>query len=195
MKILNEETKNKFGYSPDNLRPSSEKIVICKCTNCDKTLERKYRQALRNNLCLKCSNTLNANTSLYQRSLSMKGWHTKNKHPRLGKISHGKKGTYNGIHMRSSWEIIVAQYLDSQGLTWNYEPQAFPITISNKSFTYTPDFYIKEWDCYLEVKGYWRDNAKEKFSQFEREYPQINIKIWNKEKMKELGLLQKILQH
>jgi hypothetical protein len=189
MIILERETKDKFGYEPSKLRPSSEKLVVCMCEHCSNILERKFRMAKRNKLCLKCSNKVNANTSLEQRGENMKTWHSKNLHPRLGKISHGKRGIYAGIFMRSSWEIAVAKYFDSKGITWQYEPRAFPIIVNGKNYTYTPDFYLPIQNCYIEVKGYWRDNAREKFEQFEKDYLQINIKIWNKQKLKDLKII------
>jgi len=37
---------------------------------------------------------------------------------------------------------------------------------------------------YLEIKGYWREDAKLKFNIFKSIYSNINIEIWDKEKLK-----------
>lgn len=29
--------------------------------------------------------------------------------------------------------------------------------------TYTPDFYLPKFNCWVEVKGYWRKRAKKKY--------------------------------
>ena len=56
----------------------------------------------------------------------------------------------------------MAEHLDSLGLTWTYEPEAF----STPFGYYTPDFYVKETDLYLEVKGYFREDAANKYAFF-----------------------------
>ena len=39
---------------------------------------------------------------------------------------------------------------------------------------YVPDFYLKKFDTWLEVKGYWRDDAIRKYTEFTNKY---NVKI------------------
>lgn len=60
---------------------------------------------------------------------------------------------YNGpkgiIMMRSSWEIEIARWLDFLRLDWLYEPRKFKTSEGN----YIPDFYVPEFDCYVEIKG------------------------------------------
>jgi len=64
--------------------------------------------------------------------------------------------TYNGIAMRSRLEARVAAWLDSLGLRWTYEPQAFGAPEGQ----YLPDFEIDTSNArhlaqrmFLEVKG------------------------------------------
>ncbi len=106
-------------------------------------------------------------------------------HPRFGKTSHGKWGKYKGIYMRSSYETKFAQFLDLSGYKWEYESTTFDLGNS----TYTPDFYISEWDLYIEIKGWWRDDAKEKYSRFKKLYPKQTIKLLMKEELKEIGVI------
>ena len=114
-------------------------------------------------------------------SKRMKG---RNSH-RFGKTSHGKWGVYKGIWMRSSYEIKFTQFLDLSGIKWLYEPKTFNLG----KMTYTPDFYIPEWKCYIEIKGWWRDDAKEKFKLFKKLYPKVNIKVLYKKELEKLGVL------
>jgi hypothetical protein len=101
------------------------------------------------------------------------------------KAKHGKRYMYKGIFMRSSWETLFAQFLDLNGLKWQYEPQIFYL----KNATYRPDFYIKDFDLFIEIKGWWRDNAKKKYLQFKNRYKDINIKILKRRQLNELGIL------
>ncbi|MHA1342887.1 MAG: hypothetical protein ACTSQG_02800 [Promethearchaeota archaeon] len=104
--------------------------------------------------------------------------------PTYGKIYHGKWGKYKGIFMRSSWEIKFAQFLDLSGIKYLYEFKTFNLG----NTTYTPDFYIPKWDCYIEIKGYWRDDAKYKFKKFRKKYRKINIKIFDYNILNNIGL-------
>lgn len=78
------------------------------------------------------------------------------------KVTHGKRCLYKSVYMRSTFEQRFAEYLDKNNLKWSYEPKSF-LVCNDK--TYTPDFYV---DCfgYVEIKGWWRDDAKEKYEWF-----------------------------
>ena len=97
------------------------------------------------------------------------------------------------IWMRSSWEVLVAEYLDGKDIEWKYEYKAFPITYTyNNSFkegTFRPDFYLINTNEYWEIKGYWRDDAKEKYTAFISQYPEINIILLMKEELKSRGIM------
>jgi hypothetical protein len=89
------------------------------------------------------------------------------------------------IKVDGSWELKVAQYLDSLNLKWERNKKRFEyINEENKLSTYCPDFYVYDWDCYIEVKGYKTKKDELKWSQF-----LYNIEIWNKKKLKELELI------
>ncbi|MBN1467703.1 MAG: DUF790 family protein [Fusobacteriaceae bacterium] len=91
--------------------------------------------------------------------------------PRFGKSSHGKWEKYKGIWMRSSYEVIYAKWLDFLKIKWIYEPKAFDLGNS----TYTPDFYLPKRKTYIEVKGWWRPDAKKKYKQFKKLYSNLRI--------------------
>ena len=96
-----------------------------------------------------------------------------------------KKFQYKNIYFRSSWESLFAQWLDLSGIKWEYEPKTFNLGKT----TYLPDFYLLEFNCWIEIKGWWRDDAKEKFKQFNKKYNNLNIKLFDKEKLKQLGVI------
>jgi len=109
--------------------------------------------------------------------------------PMFGKVTHGKGNKYNNYYMRSSYEIAYAKWLDSNNIKWVYEPVAFKVDSNGKQTTYRPDFYLPETDEYIEIKGWWRDDAKEKFLEFRKKYPLINLAVLEKEQLIEMGIL------
>lgn len=114
-----------------------------------------------------------------------------------GRVYHGKGAwvdcSQGRIWVRSSYEEAVVGFLDAAKYQWKFEPQAFDIAYQYRGVpfvgTYRPDFYVEELGCYLEVKGYWRDDARAKFEAFKAGYPELTIEIWDKRKLKEMGVL------
>ena len=82
------------------------------------------------------------------------------------------------IKVDGSWELAVAKYLDSLNVVWRRNKKRFKYynEIKKRESTYCPDFYIEDWNTYLEVKGYETDLDKCKWMQFTE--PLI---IWKKE--------------
>jgi hypothetical protein len=54
------------------------------------------------------------------------------------------------VWMRSGWEIATADYLTAQNKNWYYEYEWIKLS---ESFRYLPDFYLPEYNLYIEVKG------------------------------------------
>ncbi len=61
---------------------------------------------------------------------------------------YGKPTIYKSIWMRSGVEARTAKLCDAVGLKWVYPVKRFNLGIT----TYQPDFYLPEFDIYLEVK-------------------------------------------
>ena len=53
--------------------------------------------------------------------------------------------------------------------------------------TYRPDLYLIDQDLWVEIKGYWRTDAKHKWDLFIKLRP--NSKIWDKNKLKSMGII------
>lgn len=85
---------------------------------------------------------------------------------------------YNDVWMDSSWELLFAMRLDELGITWKrdysmcFEYQD-KVGVTKK---YHPDFYIPSIDKYVEVKGYWTDEARYKVEQVSK---QVDILIFD----------------
>jgi hypothetical protein len=101
------------------------------------------------------------------------------------KITHGKKTRHStGIYFRSTYEYRFANSLDKLSISWKYE---LPFELKSGKI-YIVDFYLPELDLYAEIKGWWRDDALEKFNDFIYEYPQYNCILVMKN---ELELLER----
>ena len=96
-----------------------------------------------------------------------------------------KKSKYKNILFRSSYEVLFAKWLDNNNIKWQYESKTFNLGDS----TYTPDFYLIEFNLYIEVKGYWREIAKRKFKLFEQKFSGERIKIVDKFELQSIGVL------
>lgn len=86
--------------------------------------------------------------------------------------------TKNGetIKVDGTWELKVAEYLDTINVVWYRNKQRFDyIKPNGKNSTYQPDFYVEDWGCFIEVKGYKTDLDLSKWNQFENK-----LLIWEK---------------
>jgi len=73
-----------------------------------------------------------------------------------------KKVIYNEETYQSTWEVIVAKYFDMFQMPYERKVKPIEYFWNGKIRSYFPDFYIRQWDIYIEVKGYEteRDHAK-----------------------------------
>lgn len=74
-----------------------------------------------------------------------------------------KKAEYNGNIFDSSWEVVVAKFLDDNNILWERPQNGFEYIWENDMHLYYPDFYIPSMDLYIEVKGYKRDRDEYKW--------------------------------
>lgn len=71
----------------------------------------------------------------------------------FGGVRQSKKIDYNGIKLGSSYELEVAIGLDEFNVKW-YQPKRLNyIDCTGKNRTYTADFYLPEYDVYLDPKN------------------------------------------
>jgi len=70
------------------------------------------------------------------------------------------------VLMDSTWEVAMAERLDHLKITWDRrEDMKLPYLSKNgRKRNYIPDFYLPEYDTYIEVKGYWTDAARHKMN-------------------------------
>ena len=111
-------------------------------------------------------------------SNAMKEWHYNNKSPNgCGQCCGRHFCTNDGspIWLRSSYETRYAGILNLLGILWEYENTAFKLPSNNTS--YRPDFYLPEYDTYIEVKGYLSPTNRRKMTEFHEVYPEERLFI------------------
>lgn len=116
----------------------------------------------------------------------------------LGRVPDYNKyrAHYDGIRgkylMRSRWEVAYAEYLDRQGIEWQYEPRWFNIGGGEWcGATYTPDFYLPASDEYIEIKGRMTEENMRKLKRFSERCPEIKLKVLQRAELTAMGLLDK----
>ena len=92
---------------------------------------------------------------------------------------------YKGIKYRSNWEVNTAKYFESKGINFEYEAKIFELD----GCTYTPDFYLINDDKFIEIKGYWYEDAINKFEKFKQKYNNIEIEVWDTIKLQLLNII------
>jgi len=159
---------NEISYT--SWRRGSQRCLSCSKMG-DKNNNFKHGKSTFQHFCIDCDKPI------YWTSIRCKSCATSGKlSSRCGKISHGKWAQYEGIWFRSSYEVAYAKYLNRLNIKWLYEKGTFDLG----NCTYTPDFYLPETDTFVEIKGYWRNDAKKKFKLFKKLYPELKIAILNK---------------
>lgn len=111
--------------------------------------------------------------------------------------AHTKKVWYirpdgDRVCFRSTWEFAFARWLDLNGVSWKYEPQAVPVSyqIDGHTYegTYTPDFVAE--DFVFEVKGRWTKEGLAKFEAFKKQAADnLRVYLIDRDAMNKLGLL------
>lgn len=106
------------------------------------------------------------------------------------KAAHGKRCLYENddkkIYFRSTYELRFAHILDKQNYEWSYESKSFLVCNDNK--IYIPDFEIPNLG-FVEVKGWWRDDAREKYDSYQLNslYPKLVLVTKNELIQLEMG--------
>ncbi len=95
-----------------------------------------------------------------------------------------------GHYVRSTWEADFARVLKLIGEDYEYEPQAFHLTVEvdgvTKDVTYTPDFWVSGHDCFYGIKGFMRPLDRAKIEAFRRQCSKTLVLV-QKEDMAEIA--------
>jgi len=83
-------------------------------------------------------------------------------------------------------EADLAHLFDFFRVDWQYEPRCFPIawdSDGNVIEAFTPDFYLPQFDVYVEVTtvaGRFQTRKNRKLRMFRASYPNVRIRFFNK---------------
>jgi hypothetical protein len=81
----------------------------------------------------------------------------------------------NKTKLKGKWEVKVAEFLNEKNIGWTNIVSPTSYYWNDDWHLYFPDFYLKEYNLYLEVKGYERDRDKCKWSHFPFELLKIKL--------------------
>jgi len=95
--------------------------------------------------------------------------------PTSPKAARGKAGIRKDIsktiYFYSRWEANIVRLFNYLGIEWIYQPRAFDLGSQN----YTPDFYLPEYNIYIEVKNFLWKYSKIRDRKFRKLYPDTNL--------------------
>ena len=81
---------------------------------------------------------------------------------------------------QGSWEKAVVEYFNKNKINFRWQPRSFLMPNGRK---YYPDCYLFSTKKWIEIKGYFRKDAREKWEWFHKEKP--NSELWNFKKLKD----------
>jgi hypothetical protein len=96
-------------------------------------------------------------------------------------------------HFVNEAEAECARILDFHGIQWEYEPHSFVLEEDEEGRVleaFTPDFYLPEQRCYLEVtvmKQSLITRKNRKIRKFRERYPDIKIKLFTRRDFERLA--------
>lgn len=89
--------------------------------------------------------------------------------------------TEQDIICTGSYESAVVDCLNYYKIEYDWQPKVFQLS----NYTYRPDLYLSSIDLWVEIKGRWIRNAKEKWKEFHTKFP--NSEVWLLKDLKGFG--------
>ena len=95
-------------------------------------------------------------------------------------------------HFGHPSEALFGNLLDFYGIEWQYEPRSFPLQWDKQgkvTEAFTPDFYLPEFDVYLEVttmKQSLVTHKNRKIKLLRSIYPHVNIQVFYQKDFQDL---------
>ncbi len=124
-----------------NRTPPHCKVSFHKCSQCDNIiLERKTKPG-RKTCSRKCQTQASVGSRPYINGRR--------------KNIYYEKSSGETILLESSWELEIAQFLDNLGINWIRPKYILWVDKSGKQRNYYPDFFLPDYDLYLDPKNPW----------------------------------------
>ncbi len=103
-------------------------------------------------------------------------------------------GTGALVRCQGSWELAVVDYLNAHRIRYEWQPEVFLVpenvltTVAGNQTTYRPDLFLSDEAKWIEIKGFFREDAMKKWAWFSQKYP--NSELWDYAKLLSLGILR-----
>jgi hypothetical protein len=97
-----------------------------------------------------------------------------------------------GQNVQGTWERDIATKFEQLNIRWiklKTNKDMLKYEMNGKIRSYTPDFYLPDYDMYVEVKGFWWGDDKEKMKIVLQTYSDKTIAVVEKEEYQEIMLL------
>ncbi len=102
------------------------------------------------------------------------------------KAAKGKSGIRKDISpticFYSRWEANFARILNMMDIQWEFQPRRFDLLTQK----YTPDFYLPEYDLFIEIKNFLSEFSRNRDERFRKLYPDIKLHLLLKDEYLEL---------
>jgi len=90
----------------------------------------------------------------------------------------------SGQKVQGTWERDLALAFNKLGIQWikpTVNRDIWKYYCDGKIKSYTPDFYLPEFDVYIELKGYWWGDDKRKMDIIKQTYPYKKLLVVEKQ--------------
>jgi len=98
---------------------------------------------------------------------------------------------YNGKTYQGTWEFKVGLWFEQQNKKFycHENVKQFKYELNGNEKTYCSDFYLLDENIFIEVKGYFTKEDRQKIEIVKKLYPNEKIEIFDKNKLQELQIL------
>lgn len=97
-----------------------------------------------------------------------------------------------GQKVQGTWERDIATKLTNLSINWvklKTNKDTLQYVMDGKIRNYTPDFYLPDHNMYVEIKGYWWGNDREKMRIVLETYPELTLAVVEKDEYNEIMLM------
>jgi len=108
--------------------------------------------------------------------------HITNQGRKLSEITKQKISHSVSLCFYSTWEANVARVFNLIHLKWVYAPIIFDLG----EHTYRPDFYLPDFDMFIEVKNFMGEYSLKRHNLFKEKFPNVKLELIMKEEYKEI---------
>ena len=90
----------------------------------------------------------------------------------------------------ASYEVFVVNYLNEKRIDFDWQSHVFKMPDGR---TYRPDAFLKNDNLFIEIKGFFWKDAREKWDWFHHNYP--NSELWGEGRLRSLGYSRKRIKN